>query len=242
MVVVTMEKGERVSGRESWKRLMVFVMGVVLAGTVVFAATELFSGPEPVEAQPIEPAVPEITPADVFVRPPRPAGDNRTAIIPVEIEMINLGNGQSGGLLLWCGAFDHEQPNLLLDDFSTSSLRKMSDYSVTSRITASGKPGSIVRLSGELRLPQGEYDLRLRIYEDGGNRTLVSGLIRMIVDKDSVKVPDPYTPGGSSGRGFGPAPAADSGASGFVPGFGALGAMIAAAVALAVVALGRKRR
>ncbi|MBM4249860.1 MAG: hypothetical protein FJ149_10615 [Euryarchaeota archaeon] len=235
-----MKGGEREPGRAQWERLLVVVVSVALVGTVIVSALVLSTGPEPARAQPVVAAVPEITPADVFVRPPRPSGDNRSAIIPIEIEMINIGKGQSGNLLVWCGAFDHEQPNLLLDDFSTSSLRTMSDYSVTGRITASGRPGSIVRLAGELELPPGEYDLRLRIYEDGGNRTLVSGLIRMIVDKDSVKVPDPFSPGGSGGRSVSP-PVPEKSASKGLPGFEALGALAALGAVLALVAVARRR-
>ena len=218
--------------------MLVFGIGVTLIVAVVFSALALSTGPEPVKAQPVVSAMPEITPADVFVRPPTASGDNRTANIEVDIEMINVGKGTSGTLLVWCGAFDHAQPNLLWDDFSTSSLRRMSDYSVTNRMTASGKSGSIVQLSGELQLPTGEYDIRLRIYEDGGNRTLVSGLIRIIVDKNSVKVPDPFTPEGSTGRSVPvtkPTPA-DSAA----PGFEALGALAAAGIALVVI-MGKRR-
>jgi len=232
------EDEKRVDG-SWWKRVMVFGIGVALIVAIIAGALALGTGPEPVKAQPVAGASPEITPADVFVRPPRPSGDNQTAVIPVEIEMINTGKGQSGGLLVWVGAFDHEQPNLLLDDFSTSSLRTMSDYSVTSRMTANGRPGSIVRLEGELELPAGEYDIRLRIYEDGGNRTLVSGLVRVIVDKNSVKVPDPYKPDDSAGRGA-PAPRAEAGARGFAPGFEALGALAAAGLAV-VVMMGRRK-
>jgi hypothetical protein len=225
---------------EWWKRILVFGIGVTLIVAIIAGALALGTGQEPVKAQPVASAMPEITPADVFVRPPTPSGDNRTANIPVEIEMINIGKGSSGGLLVWVGAFDHEQPNLLLDDFSTSALRTMSDYSVTSRMTATGKPGSIVRFTGELCLPTGEYDIRLRIYEDGGNRTLVSGLIRVIVDKDSVKVPDPYKPEGSTGRSYSPAPTKGSAAD-TTPGFEALGALAAAGLALVVI-MGRRRR
>jgi len=221
-----------------WKPLLIIGMGSVLIFTVVFSAVALSMGPEPVAAQAVS-AMPEITPADVFVRQPLPSGDNKTANIPVEIEMINIGKGRSGSLLVWVGAFDHAQPNLLLDDFSTSSLKTMSDYSVTGRIAAAGKPGSIVRLAGELQLPTGEYDLRLRIYEDGGNRTLVSGLIRIIVDKNSVKVPDPYTPQGSAGRSYADKPPAAS--SKGLPGFEALGAIAAAGIALVVV-IGKRKR
>lgn len=215
-------------------------MGGVLALTVVFSVLLMNMGPAPVAAQVPAVATPQITPADVFVRSPVPSGDNRTASIPVEIEMMNAGNGRSGSLLVWCGAFDHSQPNLLLDDFSTSALRTMGDFSVTGSMAPAGKPGSIVRLSGELRLPQGEYDLRLRIYEDGGNRTLVSGLIRIIVEKDSVKVPDPYTPEGSAGRSHLPAPDPPMARSS-VPGFEALGALAAAGFALVVI-IGRRRQ
>jgi len=218
--------------------LLVFGIGISLIVTVVFSALALSTGPEPVKAQPVFSAMPEITPADVFVRPPTASGDNRTANIEVDIEMINVGKGTSGTLLVWCGAFDHAQPNLLWDDFSTSSLRRMSDYSVTNRMTASGKSGSIVQLSGELQLPTGEYDIRLRIYEDGGNRTLVSGLIRIIVDKNSVKVPDPFTPEGSTGRSY--EPAAKPSPASSTPGFEALGALGAAGIALVVI-MGKRR-
>ena len=233
-----MSEGDERSRGPWWKPLAIVGMGGVLIITVVFSALALSMGPEPAAAQPAAAATPEITPADVFVRKPLPSGDNRTANIPIEIEMINIGKGKSGSLLVWCGAFDHSQPNLLFDDFSTSALRMMSDYSVTGRMAPVGKPGSIVRLSGELQLPQGEYDLRLRIYEDGGNRTLVSGLIRIIVEKDNVRVPDPYTPEGASGRSV-PSPAPKADAGGFTPGFEAVGALAAAGLAMVVI-MGRR--
>jgi len=233
-----MSEGEDRSKGPWWKPLVIVGMGGGLIITIVFSALALSTGPAPVAAQPLAAAMPEITPADVFVRQPLPSGDNKTANIPIEIEMINVGKGKSGSLLVWCGAFDHAQPNLLLDDFSTSSLKTMSDYSLTGRIAPAGKPGSIVRLSGELQLPTGEYDLRLRIYEDGGNRTLVSGLIRIIVDKNSVKVPDPFTPEGSTGRSY--TDKAPSAGLKSTPGFEALGALAAAGIALVVI-MGKRR-
>ena len=219
-----------------WPRMWV-VLGIAggLVLLLLLAGAAISLGSPRASAQPAAAAAPDIAPNDVFVRRPVPAGDNETALIPVEIEMMNIGKGRSGNMLVWCGAFNHSQPNLLLDDFSTSDLRKMSDYSLTASLAPAGKPGSIVRLDGELRLPRGDYDLRLRVYEDGGNRTLVSGLIRVIVDRDSVRVPDPYTPEGSSGRSV-PARAQDGAPARSVPGFGALWVLAAACLSIAVIA------
>lgn len=60
-----------------------------------------------------------------------------------------------------------------------------------------------MRARGDLRLPPGSYEVRLRIYEDAGKRTLVSGSIEIMVDQTMVTVESPYKPGGRSpGRSY----------------------------------------
>ena len=172
---------------------------------------------------------------DVFLRDPRPYGDNLSAIVPVEIEILNLGEGKSGNISVWCGAFSQEQSNLLKADFNTTQLVRVGDPKPVNRISEKEKPGSIVRARGDLRLPPGSYEVRLRIYEDAGKRTLVSGSIDITVNQTMVNINSPYKPQGRSpGRSY--EVAASKGA---MPGFdGTLGL---GAVALAVVAVAASR-
>jgi hypothetical protein len=172
---------------------------------------------------------------DVFLRDPRPYGDNLSAVVPVEIEILNLGDGKSGNISVWCGAFSQEQSNLLKADFNTTQLVRVGDPKPVNRISEKEKPGSIVRARGDLRLPPGSYEVRLRIYEDAGKRTLVSGSIDITVNQTMVNINSPYKPQGRSpGRSY--EVAASKGA---MPGFdGTLGL---GAVALAVVAVAASR-
>jgi hypothetical protein len=155
---------------------------------------------------------------DVFVRDPAPYGDNLTALVPVEIEILNIGDGKSGNISVWCAAFAQEQNNLLKADFNTSQLQRVGDTRTVNRMSERDKPGSIVRVRGELRLPPGSYDVRLRIYEDAGKRTLVSGSIEITVNETNVKIQSPYKPGGRSpGRSY-----AAASEGGLAPGFDGL--------------------
>ena len=157
---------------------------------------------------------------DVFIRDPTPYGDNLSAVVPVEMEILNLGDGKSGNISVWCGAFAQDQSNLLKADFNTSQLVRVGDPKSINRISEKDKPGSIVRARGDLRLPPGIYDVRLRIYEDAGKRTLVSGSIEITVNQTMVNIQSPYrSQGRSPGRSY-PAPAASAG--GFTPGFDGL--------------------
>jgi len=176
---------------------------------------------------------------DVFLRDPRPHGDNLSAIVPVEIEIMNEGDGRSGNISVWCGAFSTEQSNLLKADFNTTQLVKVGDPRPVTKISERQKPGSIVRARGELRLPPGAYDVRLRIYEDAGKRTLVSGTIGIIVNQTMVNIDTPYKPQGRSpGRSY-PEKAPAAANAGSMPGFDAP-VFLGAGMAAVAVAWSRK--
>jgi len=156
---------------------------------------------------------------DVFVRDAKPYGDNLTALVPIEAEIMNIGDGRSGEITVWVGAFSKDQTNLLKSDFNTSILYKMGDARAVFTIAEKDRPGSIVRARGELRLGPGAYELRLRVYEDAGKRTLLSGTVDIMVNGTMVSIQEPYKPQGRSpGRSYeAPAAAMDSGS---LPGFG----------------------
>ena len=72
-----------------------------------------------------------------------------------------------------------------------------------------------MRATGSLSLPPGNYTVKLKIYEDGGKRTLIYGSVTIRVDRSMVATPQPYVPeGGGKGRS---APETQGG--GFMPGF-----------------------
>ena len=176
-----------------------------------------------------------VTSDDVSVLTSKPSGDNRTAVVPVEVELRNIGIGPSGVINVWVGAYNRSNENQRFDDFNTSDLWRIDTSQTVSTIEPSGKPGSIVRARGNLSLPPGDYELRLRIYEDGGKRTLVSGYIFVNVDQSMVATPQPYVPQGS-GRGRGTTEPAKSSLPGFEP------LALLAAVGAAALLLGRKMK
>jgi ribosomal protein L24E len=215
------------SGRTLAMITVFMVMAIVAAGAMI--AVALKPPPRMLYADLL------VTPNDVMVRTPAPSGDNLTAIMPVTIEILNQGEGNSSALTVWCGAYNLTQPNVLVDDFSTSELRVVTGGEIVDVVAASGKHGSIVNATGTLDLQPGNYTLRVKIYEDG-KRTLVSGQVVVRVDKSSVVVPNGYVPGGGGhGRSY---PAEKQG--GTMPGFDAVIAL--PAVAIALVLLERQRR
>ena len=180
---------------------------------------------------------------DVFVRDAKPYGDNLTALVPVEVEIMNIGDGRSGEITVWAGAFSNDQTNLLKSDFNTSILYKMGDARAVFTIAEKDRPGSIVRARGELRLPPGAYEIRLRVYEDAGRRTLLSGSVDIIVNGSMVSIQEPYkSQGRSPGRSY-PAPSAAL-QGGATPGFGGVEMLGAGGLAMAglFVARGKLRK
>ncbi len=152
--------------------------------------------------------------------------------MPIEVEITNNGEGRSGVINVWCSAYDRTNPSLCVSDFNTSELVDINGV-VSNTIQPKGHPGSIVRATGNLILPPGDYDVRLKIYEDAGKRTLVYGHAAVIVDDKMVATPQPYVPeGGERGRGY-------EKSEGGVPGFGGVEALAVAGVALLAFALRR---
>jgi len=214
------------SGRTLAMISIFMVMAIVAAGAMI--AVALKPPPRMLYADL------QVTSNDVMVRTPTPSGDNMTAIMPVTIEILNQGEGNSSALTVWCGAYNLTQPNVLVDDFSTSELKVVTGGETVDTVAPDGKHGSIVNATGTLDLQPGNYTLRVKIYEDG-KRTLVSGQVVVRVDKSSVVVPNGYVPGGGGhGRSY---PAEKPG--GTMPGFDAVIAL--PAVALALVLLERQR-
>jgi hypothetical protein len=175
---------------------------------------------------------------DVSILTSTPSGDNKTAIVPVEVELRNIGEGKSGVINVWVGAFNRTNENQRFGDFNTSDLKRVDNGQIVNLIEPKDKPGSIVRARGNLSLPPGDYQVRLKIYEDGGKRTLVYGYIFVKVDQSMVATPQPYVPeGGGRGRSYEVAPAGTSA----LPGFEGPLALAAVAAVLLLVRPRRKR-
>ncbi len=174
---------------------------------------------------------------DVTYSPSTPSGDNRSALVPIEIKITNKGEGGSGEVKVYCEAFNYSNPNQKGGGFNTSELRDING-NVSGRIPPAGKPGSTVRANGILNLTPGKYNVRLEIYEDARRTSIVSGNFIVNVDQSMVATPLPYVPEQGSGRGkeSNIAPAS----SGFTPGFEAPLALAAAAAVLIFVRLQRK--
>jgi hypothetical protein len=173
---------------------------------------------------------------DVDVLTSTPSGDNKTAIVPVQVELRNIGEGKSGSINVWVGAYNKTNEILLVGEFNTSDLRRLDNGQTAGFIEPKDKPGSIVKARGNLSLPPGDYRLRLKIYEDGGKRTLVYGYMFLNIDKSMVATPQPYVPEGG-GRGAPQTVGGDT--KGFTPGFEG---PLALAAAAAVLILIRKTR
>ena len=173
---------------------------------------------------------------DVSILTSTPSGDNKTAIVPVEVELRNIGEGKSGVINVWVGAYNRTNDILRVGEFNTTDLRRVDNAQTVNFMEPRDKPGSIVKARGNLSLPQGDYQLRLKIYEDGGKRTLVYGYMYLNVDKSMVATPQPYVPEQGSGRG---ASKTVGGPSGMLPGFE--GPVMLAAVAAILVLVRLKR-
>jgi hypothetical protein len=173
---------------------------------------------------------------DVSILTSTPSGDNKTAILPVEVELRNIGEGKSGVINVWVGAYNRTNENQRFGEFNTSDLKRVDNAQIVNLIEPKGKGGSIVRAFGNLSLPPGDYQLRLKIYEDGGKRTLVYGYIFVKVDQSMVATPQPYVPEGG-GRG---APSVEKASGGLMPGFEGPAALAAVAAILVFVRLKRK--
>lgn len=173
---------------------------------------------------------------DVTYSKSTPSGDNKSALVPIEIKITNKGEGESGVVKVFCDAVNFTNPNQKAGGFNTSELRDINN-NVSNKIPPSGKPGSTVRASGILNLTPGKYNVRLEIYEDAGKRTLVSGNFIVNVDQSMVASPEQYIPEQGSGRG---ASKTVGESNGMVPGFEGPAALAAVAVVLALVRLNRK--
>lgn len=165
-----------------------------------------------------------------------PSGDNKTAIVPVRVEITNIGELESGVISVYCGAYNLTQANQLVSEFNTSALTPLNGSATINKIQPKGKSGSIVTAQGNLNLPPGNYSVKLKIYEDYGKRTMVYGSVIIRVDKSMTAVPQPYVPEGS-GRGRS---AADVAPGAFVPGFEA--PVLLAAAGLVLLLLRRDRK
>jgi hypothetical protein len=204
------------------------VIIIVLAGVLLMYA--LRPGPKTVYSEL------SVKPEDVSILASTPSGDNKTAIVPVEVELRNIGEGKSGVINVWCGAYNRSNENQRFDDFNTTDLWRVDSGQTVSAIEPAGKPGSIVRARGNLSLPPGDYQVRLRIYEDGGKRTLVYGYIFVSVDQSMVATPQPYVPeGGGRGRST-----TESAGAGSLPGFELPVALAAAAAVIVLTGMRRK--
>ena len=173
--------------------------------------------------------------SDVSILTSTPSGDNKTAIVPVEVELRNIGEGKSGIINVWVGAYNRTNGNQRIGEFNTTDLKRVDNAQMVSFIEPKDKDGSIVRARGNLSLPPGDYQLRLKIYEDGGKRTLVYGYIFVTVDKSMVATPQAYVP---EGGGRGNPVKQDAGA--MAPGFEGPAALAAVAAILVFVRLKRK--
>lgn len=173
---------------------------------------------------------------DVVYSPSTPSGDNRSALVPVEIKISNLGEGRSGVVKVFCDAVNYSNLNQKAGGFNTSELRDI-DNKVYTTIAPKGEPGSIVRATGVLNLTPGKYSVRLEIFEDAGKRTLVSGSFIVNVDQSMVANAEPYIPVQDKGRGR----ATEAGTTGgLTPGFEGPAALAATAVVLVLVGLNRR--
>jgi hypothetical protein len=170
---------------------------------------------------------------DVDVLASTPSGDNKTAIVPVRVEIANIGELESGVILIRCSAYNQTQENQLVSEFNTSSLVPINGSGAKDKIAPKDKPGSIVQATGNLVLPPGNFTAKIKIYEDGSKRTIVSGSVLIQVDKSMVATLQTSFPGGS-GRGK-----SETGKSP-MPGFEGIAALAAAASVAILLRRSRK--
>jgi hypothetical protein len=166
-----------------------------------------------------------VAPQDVVALPSTPSGDNKTAIVPVRVTITNIGELESGVIRVICGAYNLTQTGQLVDEFNTSELKPMNGSVTVNKISPKGKSGCIVQATGNLKLPTGNYSVKLEIFEDFSKRTLITGSVIIRVDISMVAIGERYVPEQGSGRGK----SASVGASGMMPGFEALSVLAAAA-------------
>jgi hypothetical protein len=137
---------------------------------------------------------------DVTYSASTPSGDNKSALVPVEIKITNKGEGESGVVKVYCDAYNYSNQNQKASGFNTSELRDING-NLSDKIPPKGKTGCIVHVNGILNLTPGQYIVRLDIYEDAKQRTLVSGSFIVNVDQSMVATPQAYVPEQGSGRG-----------------------------------------
>ncbi len=210
--------------------LIVTVIVVIIILSAVLVAFLLRPQPKTVYSEL------SVTSEDVSVLTSTPSGDNKTAIVPVEVELRNIGEGKSGVINVWVGAYNRTNDIQRFGEFNSSDLKRVDNSQTVNFIEPKDRPGSIVKARGNLSLPPGDYQLRLKIYEDGGKRTLVYGYMYLNVDKSMVATPQPYVP---EGGGRGAPQTKEAGGYGFTPGFEA---PLLIAAAAAVLLLLKKRR
>jgi hypothetical protein len=170
---------------------------------------------------------------DVDVLASTPSGDNKTAIVPVRVEIANIGELESGVIIVRCSAYNQSQQNQLVSEFNTSSLVAINGSGIKDKISPKGKPGSIVQATGNLVLPPGNYTVKIRMYEDASKKTIVAGSVLIKVDQSMVATLQTAFPGGS-GKGR-----SEAGPSA-IPGFEGLA--VIAAVASVAFLLRRSRK
>ena len=209
-------------------RIMVLVIVVVLVAIVIVAGYLISVALRPTLYSELS-----VSSNDVDVLASTPSGDNKTANVPVRVEIANIGELESGVILVRCSAYNQSQENQLVSEFNTSSLVAINGSGVKDRISPKGKPGSIVQATGNLVLPPGNYTVKIKMYEDASKKTIVSGSVLIKVDQSMVATLQSAFPGGS-GRGK-----SEQGPSA-MPGFE--GIIVLAAAASVAFLLGRARK
>jgi hypothetical protein len=215
-------------GPSDRSRTMMLVIIVVIAAIVILAAYLVSVALRPTLYSELS-----VSSDDVDVLASTPSGDNKTAIVPVRVELTNIGELESGVILIRCSAYNLTQENQLASEFNTSSLVAINGSGVKDKISPKGKPGSIVQATGNLVLPPGNYTVRIKIYEDASKKTIVSGSVLIRVDQSMVATLQSAFPGGS-GKGR-----SEAGAS-LMPGFEGI-VVLAVAASMALI-LRRSRK
>lgn len=162
---------------------------------------------------------------DVVSLDSTPSGDNKTAIVPVRVKITNIGELESGIILVVCGAYDLTQPSHLVYECKTSELKPINDSATINKIPPKGKSGCIVNATGNLILPVGNYSVEVEIFEDFSKRTLITGTIIIRVDKSMTAKSEDYNPEQGTGKGRS-APETQGGS--FMPGFEGVAVLAAA--------------
>jgi len=147
--------------------------------------------------------------------------------------MANVGEAESGVISVWCEAFELKDQAVRVSYFNASDLRPLDGSASINKVPPKGKSGSIVKATGTLQLPPGNYTTKLKLYEDYSKRTVVYGSMLIYVKPSMVANQTEYNPEGSARGRSEPEPAQSSGAFG-APGF-EVPAVLAAAVAVALL-------